>query len=256
MINELSPKLPLHLTNVIRAGLLRIHSKKVRGAELNLCLDEAYDVFATALKSENLTEQVLLETIPAWVLRWAVRRQWLTTPWLLLELAAESPPSSLVVFGDCRTGEGAKSEILRHLASRIAHWEAEALEHAANQAARPGQAAAGNLESVAPGSDSAKPTRPKHGPPPDPRSWEVAEAVQTFSPNWKDHLDDICEQLDDLKIPISPKWAEWKPKPNSWARAAEYGPDKVEKVIEQRLKMAETYAPPALPNPRNSRNPR
>jgi hypothetical protein len=103
-----------------------------------------------------------------------------------------------------------------------------------------------------------KQTRRKHGPSPNEHSWTIAEIVLKY-PDWKkpDNLADICDELDKLNIPISPKWAMWKQKkPNSWVRAAEYGHGKVVKVIEQRLKMANLHPVPPFPKPSDSRNPR
>lgn len=129
MIDELSPNLPPHLVNSIRAKLLQIHSRKLKRAELDLCLDEAYDVFAVALKDDgqNLSESILNETIPALVLRWATRRQWFSLPPLLLELGVKPGPGKWVTFGDFQAPEKIKTEIGKSLASRIAHWEAEVL---------------------------------------------------------------------------------------------------------------------------------
>jgi len=130
VIDELSPNLPQSRTNAIHAALLRINEKKFDGAEPNVCLKEAYDVFATLLRDlgQNLTKHELHEKIPAWVLRWAVRNQWLKEPWLLLEVGAVSESKSFVTFGDCQTSKEARADILKRLASRISRWEAVAIE--------------------------------------------------------------------------------------------------------------------------------
>jgi hypothetical protein len=58
----------------VRAGLLRVHSRKLEGARLQQCIRDAYDVFAGELAKvgEELTCELLTERIPAWVFDSAV----------------------------------------------------------------------------------------------------------------------------------------------------------------------------------------
>src|SRR5665213_3809767 len=152
MIDELSPNLQSHLISSIHPALLLIHEKKLEGVEPNVCLKDAYDVFATALTNDgqNLTQSDLKEKIPAWVLRWAVRNHWLGLPWSLLEVGAVSESKSFVTFGDCQTSKEAKADILKRLASRIARWEAQVLEDAANGSVKPAEDAVSIITTDAP----------------------------------------------------------------------------------------------------------
>jgi hypothetical protein len=112
-----------------------------------MCLREAYDVFAVVLRDdgEELTDDLLCERIPAQVFHWAVGKQWL--PYPPLEHSGRSPVSFLndprprqpafvpvpdhkldVQFGEYRVTDWYKSDIINKLSSRIAYWQAEALE--------------------------------------------------------------------------------------------------------------------------------
>jgi hypothetical protein len=67
----------------IRAGLLRVHSKRLeRTADLKTCLRECYDVYATLLRDAGwpLTEMLLTEFLPAWVYQWGVAKEWFPYP--------------------------------------------------------------------------------------------------------------------------------------------------------------------------------
>jgi len=175
MIDELSPNLPPALRNVIRASLLRIHAKKKDGAEVADCLKEAYDVLAQVLKDsgQTLSDQMLNETIPAWILRWAVFHRW-CPDWLLLELGTIPPAaransfpfpqpslvrvaSKWVPFGDYQAPADSKAYILRHLESRIAYWLADALENSTFELARPRQEASSSLPTISATSSKESP---------------------------------------------------------------------------------------------------
>ena len=64
----------------IRAGWLPIRSKKLEGADTDLCLREAYDVCASEILvcGYKLGESVLREVIPSLVLRFAAAENWLS----------------------------------------------------------------------------------------------------------------------------------------------------------------------------------
>lgn len=247
----LSPTLsPPHLKSVVLPKLLRIHSKQLKGAELDLCLDEAYDVFATALKDDrqSLTEPMLNDTVPAWVLRWANYKRWFG-PWLLLELGTEAP-NSFVTFGDYQVGKGVKSDILKRLASRIAYWEAEALEHGTHHdVIEPVLTKDRNLEAVTGGEAPEKRSRNKRGPQPNiQRYLAIAAVVEQIDPNWntspswtqRDVLETICEALEDAGIGISNKWKKWDSAPRGWISAVKANFDNVKKGIQYALRIAKT----------------
>jgi len=146
-MGDLPSDIPARIGTTLRARLLRIHSKKLEGAPLDTCLREVYDVFATALRDdgEELTNNVLCERIPAQAFHWAVVKQWL--PYPPLQHSGRSPVYFLndprprqprfvpvpdhklnVQFGEYRITDWCKADILKRLSSRIAFWQAEALE--------------------------------------------------------------------------------------------------------------------------------
>jgi hypothetical protein len=98
------PILPEPLAARIRAGWLRIHSKKLEGADTDLCLREAYDVCAKALMNEGqeLNDAVLCEYIPGWVVHWAAKKEWLLVP----------PPDHWY------------EDVTKCLSSRVVYWRA------------------------------------------------------------------------------------------------------------------------------------
>ena len=132
MIDGLPPNLPQPLLRTISAGLLKIHSRKLEGEEVHSCLQEAYDVFAKAFQEGGcaLSEDLLIESIPGWILRWAAVKRW--WPLLYKHEHVDSPspsgdPTFNSVLGPYRVSASAKQDILNRLASRIAYWQGEAL---------------------------------------------------------------------------------------------------------------------------------
>ena len=103
--------LPKNLTERLAARIrpewLRIHAKKVEGADAALCLSEAYNVCATAVKDigGELDDGVLCQTIPALISHWAMAMDW---------LSAIPEEQRYDYLAKC-------------LRSPIEHWQAEAL---------------------------------------------------------------------------------------------------------------------------------
>jgi hypothetical protein len=132
----------------MRAGLLRVHSRKLAGAKVPDCLREAYDVCASAFEEagEPLTEELLTERIPAMVFGAAVEHKWEAYPPVrhrgrgaivgsFLE-GGYNPARDEVVpqteltetFGGYRVMKGCGAAFRRrYLECRIVHWRAEAL---------------------------------------------------------------------------------------------------------------------------------
>ena len=249
MIDELSPKVPPHLTKRIRAELLRVESKKRDGAELNACLRDAYEVLARVLKEDGtpLTEDFLTEIIPAWVLRWAVRNRWYQVPWLLRELGEAKEDKLYFAFGDLLAPRQAKADLLKLLGGRIAHWQAEELTESTSVHRVVEKQGGGTSKDAG----SKKPNGPKRGPYPNEHSWRIAKIVDEAGPSWKQsgELEDVCEKIDQESIPTPLAWKKWPGRPSRWKKAVKQKPDLVVKVIEQRLKMARTYSPPSSSEP-------
>jgi hypothetical protein len=67
----------------------------------------------------------------------------------------------------------------------------------------------------------------------------VAEVVNSFGLNWKEHLEQIAAKLDKQKMTPAPSaWAKRERPARSWTRAVEYYPEVVVKVLDYSLKMA------------------
>jgi hypothetical protein len=100
----------------VRAGCLRIQSKRLEGADTDLCLREAYDVCATAARdfSQELNDRVLCELIPTVLFHWATGLKWL-------------PPGPR---------DQLYEDLTKCLSGRIAYWQAEALTLAEQQKRR------------------------------------------------------------------------------------------------------------------------
>jgi hypothetical protein len=82
----------------------------------------------------------------------------------------------------------------------------------------------------------------KRGPDPDTENHkQIADIIRRFEPDWRslDKLEDICEALDNAKLPLPKSWAKWKPrKPHTWMRALQLRQRLVVQALEYRLKMA------------------
>jgi hypothetical protein len=140
---NLPPDLPVGAVKRIQAGLLRIHSERLEGLALHLCLRKAYDVCASTLKNfEKLDDTLLGERIPAMVLHWAFVNRWTTYP--ELRRAANGFVTSGVVtdqsmnlpvpeeertvtVGESTITPDYYRELFQHFESRIAYWQGEAL---------------------------------------------------------------------------------------------------------------------------------
>src|ERR1700722_1246603 len=128
----------------ILAKLLRIHSKKLENSKLDNCLREAYDAYASEIKTDGyqLTDQLLNNKIPGWVFNWAVIKYWLPYPPMrqarpsvtYLDPIPRRPghepvPDSQLneMLGLYRVTDWYKKDIMKRLESRIAYWQAEIL---------------------------------------------------------------------------------------------------------------------------------
>jgi len=66
----------------------------------------------------------------------------------------------------------------------------------------------------------------------------VADVVRPFLPDWKEHLEEIAEQLHEHDIESLPKWKKRNPPAKTWSRAVGNYPDVVLKALEYSLDMA------------------
>jgi hypothetical protein len=85
----------------------------------------------------------------------------------------------------------------------------------------------------------------KPGPKPNfERARRVAEIVQqvTNGEPWKPRIDEICDELDEAKIPFSMKWR--KLGTHSWTEAAIMQKELVKKAITYHLKIAGSETTP------------
>jgi hypothetical protein len=86
-----------------------------------------------------------------------------------------------------------------------------------------------------------KPAREKPGPKTDreasSRVLEIVTRVAGSDP-WKTKLDDICDALDEARIPRPKTWVNRKPPLRSWADAAMEEPELAKKAIAYQLKRA------------------
>jgi hypothetical protein len=104
-------------TDGLRAGFLKIHAKKLEGADTDLCLREAYDVCATAMSDfdPELDDVLLCEWIPDLVFHWATLMEWFPP----------GPPDQQ------------HEDLKKRLGGRIAYWQAEAPMLARKKKRRP-----------------------------------------------------------------------------------------------------------------------
>jgi hypothetical protein len=90
-----------------------------------------------------------------------------------------------------------------------------------------------------------KPTR-KRGPKPDLHNHlKVAALIRRYENDWilDENLSEICEALDQQKVPIPKTWPSRSDgKSHSWSRAFENYPTLVIKAIKDRLKAAENQS--------------
>jgi hypothetical protein len=270
-MDDIPQEFPGDLLNSIRAGLLRVHSKHIDGLILTECLKEGYDVYAGLLHAAGwpLTETLLTESIPAWLFQWAVRRNWLPYPPQRTRAGGSSHPQQnrrdkpafvsgkymsshepipvdelTVAFGAYKVTDWYKADVMKRLGSRIAYWQAEASVSGAGLGAlsKPEPPESTDVDKT--GAELTQPalestsTGRKRGPKPDYGTASgVAEIVARIAPDgdWRSKLDDICEALDDEKIPV----------PTTWRKNRQYEcwSDCLErsiciKAIEYRLEMA------------------
>jgi hypothetical protein len=144
-MSDLLSNVPAHLAIKIRAGLLRVHSKRLEGAEFGACLQECFDTCINVLQNEGqgLTDEILCELIPGWIFHWAIDKGWVANPsrravkkafvtphGVVLEetISVKIPVEELdVKFGGYWIPSTCKTAFVRSLAGRIAYWQAEAL---------------------------------------------------------------------------------------------------------------------------------
>lgn len=136
--------LPDAIRERVRAGLLRIHSKRLERAKLLDCLRDVYDLYASELAKggEPLTDSLLMDSIPVWVFRAAVDQKWIPYPLIrpitgVVESLLEgwyNPSHYEVVphkelpetFGGCKVTKGYAAWFTRNLDSRIEYWRSAA----------------------------------------------------------------------------------------------------------------------------------
>src|SRR5207244_4089055 len=88
---------------------------------------------------------------------------------------------------------------------------------------------------------SAQSSRRRRGPKPDFENHaKVAAIVSTFGEDWTadDKRPDLCEKLDEEKVPVPNKWPTRNPPSRTWSRALLNEPNLVIKTIKGRLKAA------------------
>jgi hypothetical protein len=132
-----------------------------------------------------------------------------------------------------------QSQLSLELAARIAHWKTEALKRAYQME----QSAPVEVEQSAPVESEAANREPrreglKRGPKPDYENAAlVAEIVARVAPDgdWRSRRDDVCEALDEAKVPIPRTWRKGR-KCKCWCDCVER--DIVIKAIEYRLDIA------------------
>jgi hypothetical protein len=133
----------------IRAGMLRVHSKRLASTKLWDCLNDAYDECAGAFDEagEALTDELLTERVPAMVFDAALEHKWGLNPWHRPRGRAivgsfltggynparyeQVPQLELTeTFGGHKVTKGYRKSFNRKLGSRIAYWQAKALTRA------------------------------------------------------------------------------------------------------------------------------
>jgi hypothetical protein len=96
------------------------------------------------------------------------------------------------------------------------------------------------------GSDSTSQSR-KRGPKPDfDTAARIAEIVRSVAPkgDWQSKLDDVCEALDEEKIPPPATWPQDEPPCRNWS--GQIDRQKGIKAIKYRLQTAKKAAPETL----------
>lgn len=234
------------LRNRIRAGLLKVHSKRLERTDRKTCLRESYDVYASILRDAGwpMTEILLKESIPAWVYQWAVAKEWLPRPsghWV--DARGNLPQFVPIPEAERRVPDRYKAYTRNALAGRVSHWQAEALVQDVVSLPRSiPEEGTTNAE----GSTKVKEPKPKatgarRGPKPDyenpPR---VAEIVARIAPDGDltTNLYAICEALDNAAIPVPKIWRKRYPSWKSWQDGADEGPTRVKRTIKDNLKAA------------------
>jgi hypothetical protein len=137
----------------IRAGVLRVHLKRLDGTKVEICLRQAYDEYASELlKGGSPVSDALLAThIPGWVFRDAVEFKWVPYPPQQWERREKVHPDAWIpgaktvwdevvpvaeselveTLGGYRVTKEYRSRFERSLERSIAYWRAEALVRAA-----------------------------------------------------------------------------------------------------------------------------
>jgi hypothetical protein len=171
--------------------------------------------------------------------------------WIIRSAFVPIPESELTVqFGCYKVTDWYKADVIKRLGSRIAYWQAEALVPRAAEGAssRPDPRASPKVDDT--GMRLAQPaTEPtttgrKRGPKPDHETaLRLAEIVARVAPDgeWRGKLDDVCEALDEAKIPFPAKWR----RDRQWRCWADYLEKPIViKAIEYRLEMAKQRSKP------------
>jgi hypothetical protein len=89
---------------------------------------------------------------------------------------------------------------------------------------------------------------------PQPREHlRIAGIIEQHQP-WKEHLEEICEALDELQIPVPKEWEGWEGRPKTWVQGLSSlgpddgagrsdGPGNIIKSFEYSLRHAKTVRP-------------
>ena len=244
-MEDIPPEISGELRNRIRAGLLRVHAKRLERTDLKTCLRESYDVYARLLRDAGwpLTETLLTESLPAWVYQWGVTKKWFLCPSGHWVDGRGNPPQFVPIpEAERKVPNHFKASTRNALAGRISYWQAEAL--VPELSPLPKSIPDEGTTITEGSSDGAEPkataTGLRRGPKPDYKNPQlVAEVVARLAPNGDLHekLDAICEALDKEDIPVPKTWPRRVEPLMSWQDGA-LEPPVAKQAIKDRLKRA------------------
>ena len=145
---------PPAVADRIRSAVLKIHSRKLEGAKLDVCLRETYDAYARELipNDELESDEVLNTHIPGWIFRDAVEFRWMPYPpkgykrrekthrdsWIpdaktIWWEAVPVPDADLTeTLGGYRVNRHYMNLMAKILAGRIAFWKGEVMSSPAS----------------------------------------------------------------------------------------------------------------------------
>ncbi|MGA7236402.1 MAG: helix-turn-helix transcriptional regulator [Bryobacteraceae bacterium] len=144
-MDDLPSDVPAHLVTAIRIALRRIHAKFLDNPDRRIHIPAAYDVYASSLMNDRraLTTDILQDRIPAWVIHWAIMKEWVSYPeyrrtdnkfvtpsGAVLENPTFAPipeDERTVVIESYRITETHRDHLVKSMEGRIFHWGTEAL---------------------------------------------------------------------------------------------------------------------------------